>query len=304
MSNRLDIQDIPAIEGVGLQGFICPKVKPGEKVSFDFCIQECPDPCEPLPLLLSMMSHRVVRKGVYSVTEILNPPQIVYLSRNNPYWVEPMSMIWMTLGRGWHEVIEGQGRRLQEIGKADDYMVEQSFATEVKTSNGPVILTGTMDLGIRSKRELWDFKTVKSYFIEKMHKFNDWSDTTYGTQINLYKHHIFPEATTLVLDCLVKDWNRYLSARTGIRPIEKLYPPILPPQVIQNLEEALLDYNLQCQAQPGTVRDCVESELWTGQCRCQDYCQVSGICPQYAKRKEANETNIHPKRPKATKKIL
>ena len=85
-----------------LMGFKCQY----GNVSFDYCQHKCPDPCHPLPLLASLLSFRKVVPGVYSVTEILKPYQLIYLSRHNEWWATPESLIWMVSGSAAHSIIE------------------------------------------------------------------------------------------------------------------------------------------------------------------------------------------------------
>jgi len=96
---RKEPESVPA----GLQGFICPKT--GEKKRFRFCQQDCGDRCEPLPILLSLGYEWEKKPNQYHVTEILNPPQIVWLSRHNTWYEYPEDLIWRTYGQAWHKVM-------------------------------------------------------------------------------------------------------------------------------------------------------------------------------------------------------
>ena len=73
----------------GLVGFRCPK--DGSDRKFSYCWTECKEHCHPLPVLLALAHQFRPREGdIYHVTEILNPPRIVYDTRNYPYYLNPM----------------------------------------------------------------------------------------------------------------------------------------------------------------------------------------------------------------------
>lgn len=112
--------------GAGLVGFICPRT--GADVRFDSCVNECVHRCMSLPMIMAMASQsRGVEEGVYHVTEILNPPQVVHLSRTTEYFAHPASQIWMLFGTGFHTVME-RGHGLIPEGK---FLAEQNFRAEV-----------------------------------------------------------------------------------------------------------------------------------------------------------------------------
>ena len=256
---------------VGLQGFICRR---GE-VNFEYCINYCPSRCHPLPLLFALMAHREVVPNVYSVTEILNPPQIVYLRRNRPYYNTIESLIWMTLGTAWHSVVEAQEESIVEHGLGGIHGVEQAFEVNI---NGTT-LTGRADYYDGETKTLWDFKTMKVYPVKKIMA-GDWEDSTYKEQLNIYKVYGFPGAEHLKIEAIVKDW----AIRTkDVRPLEVIDVPMMPESEVRNMTEMLLMEHTNAQ-KSGRPRECTDEERWYRNGvyqRCKDYCAVSGVCPQY-----------------------
>lgn len=292
MSNRCDTTE------VGLQGFKCPKADGGPVKFYDVCLK-CQDPCYPLPLLKNLMSDRVATPGVYHTTGILSPPQIIYLTRHFPYYVEPESKIWATFGRGWHTVIERQDTWLAEQGLDKEYLIEQPFEVEIKTDQGPALLRGKPDLYIVSKRRLLDWKTMGSYFVRKARK-GDWGDSSYQLQLNIYRIYKYPETIEMELYCLIKDWSRRLRKSDGLNPIERLQVPLLPNAMVEGFVKTTINYLLLCEKEPDKVRPCLDSEKWIQggyPIRCMEYCDAKDLCPQLREWKEANERQaVHPKK--------
>lgn len=294
MSNE---SDNTSSEAVGLQGFICPKKK-GNKL-FDYCFLDCPDQCEPLPVLMALSSHRKITPGVYSVTEILNPPQIIHLQRNFPYYVIPRDRAFMTFGSGWHKAVEGQKYRMRELGLSDDWILENNgkpFEERFDLSEGTAFLRGTPDLYHISKKVLWDFKTIKYYYSLKMIlDSGDWSKETNHWQVNMYRKYCFPDAEKMILEAIVKDYNRRVMWK-GIEPIVQLVVPFISDPMIENFVRTKLDYLLLCQKDPSKLRPCALEDIWVDQntrskehgkpLRCLHYCGVSTICPQYKEYKD------------------
>ena len=109
-----------------LEGFNCPKSGRNEK--FSFCWGTCAVHCKPLPVLLALAHQdRGSEPNIYHTTEILNPPQQVYLKRNNPYYMKPDSLIDMNFGSAWHSKLEETKKYVKELGLQDDYLMEQNF---------------------------------------------------------------------------------------------------------------------------------------------------------------------------------
>ena len=89
-------------------GFKCPLN--GENVTIEKNCITCnfrDSVCGPLPYLQAQLAGvREVKEGVYSVTEILNPRQSIYLTRNNDYYLPPDSSLWASFGTAMHKVME------------------------------------------------------------------------------------------------------------------------------------------------------------------------------------------------------
>ena len=290
-------EKITAESKVGMIGFVCPD---GEKRTFDFCIKECRNRCKyPFPLLLALMSDRKVVPNSYSVTEILNPPRIVYYTRNFTYFAAPKSLIWQTFGSAWHNIIDFQKTQIKDLGLEDEYLIEESFEKIFTIQTGeirlnhqeiePVKLRGRSDLYCTSTKTLWDFKTMKQYPVQKAWK-RDWSGSTYPMQLNIYRVYQYPEAEKIMISAIIKDHSRGIEEKYGMEPVERLEVPIIPDLEVKETVKELLKIHVENQEDPSKIRQCTNDELWINKkgerLRCMEYCPVKDLCPQW---KEYNE---------------
>jgi len=258
-------------------GFTCPR--DGGNYRFDHCIYKCEDTCEPLPLLLALMSEKKVVPGRYSVTELLNPPQQTFLGRHHPYYSEPESMIAMTFGSAWHGVLEAGKEKLRELKMVDRFAIEESFYEKIETPFGTGTLSGRPDLYDRQTKILWDWKSVKGYFLKKIRS-QGWSGTTYHHQLNTYRVYHFLEAQHMKLKILVKDFSEKMKAIDGIRQVETLDVPLINDKLVRQNIEAKMGLQFQYEVNPELVRPCSGVDTWGGK-KCTDYCNVYLSCPQY-----------------------
>ena len=125
-----------------LKGYICPD---GSRVSLDHCFSKCGDRCMELPLLLGAASDREITPWQYHVTEIIRPPQLIWLSRNRGYYVEPKRQLNLMLGTAIHSYVEKQHEALRKMGLGDDYAVEEPLSIVVDVEGQPVTIVGRID---------------------------------------------------------------------------------------------------------------------------------------------------------------
>jgi len=269
----------------GLKGLICPHN--GEHVDFSYCINHCSEKCHPLPLLIALNSTRPVVDKVYSVTEILNPPQVVYLKRNNDYYATFDSLIWMTMGTAWHKIPENAKWVLDKMGLGEMNRIEEGFSVKI----GEYTLTGKLDYYDAITKTLWDYKTMKVYPVKKL-KAGDFSDSTYKDQLNMYRAYKFPEATSLKIEAIIKDWSTATQHRDGVNPVETIDVPIMNIESVKNMAEGLVIEHGENQKDPSKITPCrVPEDTWYNEnprsqnykvhLRCRDYCPVNYLCPQF-----------------------
>jgi len=259
-----------------LVGFSCART--GEEHHLDYCLRQCPDRCHPLPVLAALADDRGHEPGVYHVTEIFNPPKVVYLHRHEDYYVEPESMAYVCFGTAYHLLMESGAKQLAELGITDNAILEKSFRAEIKTDQGTAILTGRADRYEPDTKTLWDYKTEKLYSIKK-YLARDWEGVKHTWQLSTYRTFMFPEAERLRLSCLVKDHGYQAKVRDGIKAIVNVDVPIIQPGLIREVVASKIGILLQNEADPSTIRDCLPEELWGGK-RCEEYCAVRPYCLQ------------------------
>lgn len=271
----------------GLSGFKCPKSQ--RDVKFDFCWNTCKEKCKPAPALFSVASSRNVEENVYHVTEILNPPRIVYYTRNYPYFGRIDNLIVMKFGTAVHQLLENTKEYVKELELEDDYLIEQNFLEPIPTGAIQIprlftFLSGTSDLYVKSTKTLWDFKTMKYYYaIKYLIEKQNWDDGKYHWQLNIYRRFQYPECEMLKIFAFVKDWNRTMKRKYDIDPTETLQVPMISDKIVDATVKKLLTDHVQCQADPTKIRDCTEKEMWHERIRCHEYCAISDLCPQFQK---------------------
>jgi len=237
-----------------------------------------------LPAILAMAaSNRGVEENVFHVTEILNPPQVVYLSRKTQYFAPPHSLVNSLLGTGFHSVME-KGHSMLTGGMADRFESEQPFSIEI----AGCILTGRPDLYDRATKTLIDYKTIKLYAV-KLLKEGHFDDSKYKDQINIYRTFKYPEAEHLILEVVSKDWMEYNWKADGIYQIEDIEVPMEPMTEMRAMVECKILEHKQA-LETGRYRQCTDDERWLNRnprsknygkyTRCMGFCSVSKNCEQ------------------------
>jgi len=239
-----------------------------------------------LPLLLSLSKQsREPEPNVYHVTEILNPPQQVFLSRNNDYYVAPNSLVDMHVGTAWHEKIEETKGFVKELGLEDEYLMEKNFKQHFHVlPDIGVILSGTSDLYVKSTKTLWDYKVMKYYYTFKYLTEGKWDDSTIPWQLNIYRVFQYPEAEHIKILVYLKDWKLNFPERYCINQVEELEIPMIPDHIVREKVVSLLTEHVMTQ-KTCKPRPCTEDEMWNNRVRCTNYCNVRDICPQFVREK-------------------
>jgi len=201
------------------------------------------------------------------------------------FYISPLFSTFALFGTAVHNLIEMQKDKLAEIGVADDYCIEERRTIEFNGIN----LTGRVDQYNKKTKTLFDYKTIKSYAVEKMKK-EHFEDNSYLLQLNGYRTFFFPEAEHLIIEAFVKDWGYDKYKKNGVMPIEKVEIPILSDEYVKETFKRLIDQHLKVE-KSGQLPDCTKDEVWFNEnpksdnfgipLRCRDYCEVNSICDQY-----------------------
>jgi hypothetical protein len=265
---------------MSLAGFICPLDK--QNVNFDFCKYSCPARCMELPILLSLMGSREVVPGVYSVTEILKPPRVVNYNRQVGYYSDPFSLMFMQFGTAFHEVVAGN----QDLCPGHTFEHQLYFEAPIEVGDRTITLRGTPDQWDDNTKTLTDYKT-SGYYGVKLLMEGKWEPGDYRTQVNLYRRYRFPDCKKMQLVMLIKDYNRRLK-HEGIPPLVTINVPFIQDSALDTEVKIRLFDILDGESSWLDSRDCTDQERWkhwkTGEMvRCEDYCVVAPVCPQFQK---------------------
>jgi hypothetical protein len=176
-------------------GFMCEKKGP---VEFDDCLacaSTWSQPCDfTYPMLKQMVDGiRRERKKV-TITNLTGCLRKEILSRRLEYYVAPSEEFWRFRGTLTHEIMSAlkaeaydiekvvdEGDRSVLVLKGDDLMIEQRLGMVFVHEGEEYPVSGQMDLVVKSKKKLVDYKTAKAVPRYK----NPYSNHT--TQVNLYR---------------------------------------------------------------------------------------------------------------------
>lgn len=259
-------------------------------------------------------------KANFSVTELLNSPQIVQLKRK--HWDEleedASDMVWSIFGSAIHGILEH--------GKDENHIVEERIHLTIENTqvSGAIDLQEIEEDGI----VLSDYKTTSAWVVQNMKQ--DWHD-----QLNTYAYLIEQvkkvPVKKLQIVAIVRDWSRRDAEKDGYpkAPIVVIDIPLWPlEQREQFLKDrihkhisAVFDMEIGDELQPCTSDDMWEKEtsyavkkeggvraksvhktreeaeaaLTKGyfieerpgeRTRCQSFCQVAPFCKQYQSYKD------------------
>ena len=288
-------------------GFYC--TRNGEQKNLNDCLTKCEDRCLSIPLLRSIW--REPKKPIpnrYSVTEILNPPQIVYLSRNFDYYCFPLNLVWRTYGSAVHSILEpyGEDDEDETPNLGDRFIGEKKKEIAIDG----VTLVGKPDLYDINEDILWDYKLKKAYAVKKL-KHGDFKTKDFY-QTNIYAGLFFPKTKKIMLECIVSDWTRRVQKYDKLNRVEDIEVPILPTANINYLVKECLRIHKAAQ-DSGEFQPCSYEDVWFSPSsrsedfgipiRCRDFCDLSEVCNQYFRFKEGEE-NVYPERKEFIQSIL
>ena len=263
-----------------LKGFICPHINGNLLFSECYSNPPCEKRCLPLPILITLGDGvRGVRQGVYSTTEILNPPRVVVYQRRFDYYLDPQQMVWASFGTSFHSMVEDAQEHLEVIGERENYTFESENKFEVDIFGAK--LTGIPDQYHVPSETITDYKTLKYYYdLYYIMEKKDWSQSKYAWQVNIYRRFRFPNCKRQELVCLVKDFNRKLRSTKDVKPIETIEVPIFDDRLVDLEVESRISSILSAEEDDDGIRDCTSDEIWNG-IRCREYCPTNEHCSQY-----------------------
>lgn len=132
-------------------------------------------------------------KANYSITEILNPPQLVQLRRRYYDELEEdvMDNVWSILGRAAHHILENHA--------GEDTIAESRLYTTVKDR----IIGGQVDN--YHDKVITDYKITSAYTLVYGSRINEWEEQLNGYAY-LFRQHDF-EVERLQIVAILRDWQ-------------------------------------------------------------------------------------------------
>ena len=267
---------------VGCVGFVCPMTD--QNVTFREHCLKCQDPCETLPVMAMLDAQtRPIVPNEYHVTEILNPRQVIYLTRNYPYYLPPESLVDAALGSAWHtSIYNAMFIPEYDADFAHRFEGEQSFRIEI---NG-IAFTGTSDVNIKDQHHLIDYKTAQVFSVKQYLK-EEWKDSTwakYQKQINIYRVYQYPETEKMTLHVKVMGWDAYVAKTMGIGKTFKIMVPFIEDEKVKSFVTCRLRESVEDQ-ETGNPPPCPKNRLWFNAAgepqRCLRFCGGKAYCKQF-----------------------
>ena len=219
--------------------------------------------------------------GVYrSITELINPPQIAYLKRkyDDKLTMDIADRMYALYGRLIHQVLEDSGESVA------DMITEQRLFTDIFHRR----ISGSFDSFTYSNKTLNDYKFVSVY------KMNNGVPKEYTQQLNCYAY-LLSEAGTdvenLTVTTMYRDWSasragnkNYPDSIAQVHPVE-LWTRAQQKDYLEHRVYAHKSYNEEL----WSLNSCSPEERWERgatrqtrkQVRCESYCEVASVCPQY-----------------------
>lgn len=150
----------------------------------------------PDPLYLALTTSEYEKQGDYSVTGLINPPQITELERRYDYdiWVDPFDRLASMIGSAIHA-------RIEKFADPETHLVEQRVRTTVRGFE----VTGQPDVLALRRGVLYDYKTCKTWVSEKGAK-REWEE-----QLNAYAHMLREQGEVIneaKVVAIYLDWSK------------------------------------------------------------------------------------------------
>lgn len=256
-----------------LDYFICPDNK---RIKIDDCLRECRFKdgnglrCIDKALLLLVANGRREWTGKPSCTQITQNMLEQFLRVKYGYADIPSEQLFMLYGTMLHANLERED---------DELLIELPLENEY--------VTGRLDTYNKKEFAISDHKYISHWGVKD---FIGHNQTHYIMQLNIYKRLFeqqYPEypVKKLVSNLYIRDWNKRLAAKDGIKRCYRIVQPILPNDEV---DAFIRDRST-------LLKNCIETNTFPPVCpaeercfgngkpdqKCKDYCGVNNWCPYY-----------------------
>lgn len=234
----------------------------------------------PLPIVNAVKADPYTKgEADFSITELLLPPQIRRLRmmyEGHPDLVPDVAdKIYALIGSAVHTIMEEHA--------PEDHIIEERIYRTIEVDGVEYVISGALD--VQDGVIIRDWKCVGT------------GTVMYGTQpkpewveqLNGYQW-LVGEPRELEIGAIFRDWSKGEANKTekGLPRAKKNYP--LAPAMVIPLEAWSLErcedfIHMKVREHVAeSVRSCTDSETWDrgrGPVRCESWCDVSELCPQY-----------------------
>lgn len=234
----------------------------------------------PDPLFQAIAKDDYFNDADLSVTEIINPAQMVVLQKRhiNELEQDVSERFWSAMGRSMHLLLANHTTQ-------ESVVYEKRMYQEVEGLK----LGGQFDFYDKTTKTLSDYKFV-GWFAWKMAK--QAGKPEWEAQLNCYRWLLWKEskelADRLEIVCLIRDWMESGKAKEKEypeTPVARLTIPIWPIERAEAyIRERVLAYKKAAILDARTLPKCTDAERWMSQQgvprRCRSYCMVRHVCHQ------------------------
>jgi len=233
----------------------------------------------PEPLFEAIKNDPYSHDADYSVTELINPPQITALARRHEEELEPdvSELFWAACGRAMHGLLARHTSK-------DRFIFEKRMYAMLDG----VKITGQLDFYDKETETIGDYKFVGTfaYVIANRKMKPEWEQ-----QCNAYRWFFWKEtgilADHLEIVCLLRDWmesKRYKEMDYPETQVARLRVPLWPIERTEGwLKDRIAKHQAAISAPDTHLPHCTPEERWLRNNvarRCLSYCPVRTKCVQ------------------------
>ena len=224
----------------------------------------------------AIVSSSYEKRGDFSVTELIKPPQIRVLEKRyaDEIRVDVSEGLWILLGQAVHYVLEK--------AEHEEHIKEERLSIKVDD----VVVTGKIDIYSGIEQKIIDYKVTSVW------SFVCGSKPEWEIQLNLYRL-LYEDAgfpvRGLEIHAILRDWQKSKVGENGypVIPFQRIEIPLWD----KNKAWEFLNERVRLHLKAESLKDedlppCTPDEQWMRsyrRIRCEGYCNVRDFCYQYKK---------------------
>ena len=227
-------------------------------------------------------------KGKYSITELLNPPQVAILKQRykDKITTDVSDEIWRLFGKSFHAYIGSYQK--------SDVLTEEIYYKEIEG----VLIKAQAD-AVYTNALLDDYKVTSVYTVRNGSRMNDWEWQTNGYAWILEENGY--EVKELRIIAIMRDWHEGNKVKQRNYPVCQIQPIYIKRKSNEEIAEYFTErvklFEKNYERPDSLLKECTEAERWIDNARCRKYCEGSSFCKQWEmmkfiaeKEKQADKT--------------